>query len=68
VWNVNTLERQIRKNQILSEDVTKLRWEYWSLKSGIIYNSTEAQVSKKVVDKEIFIGDKAPKKLVRVQN
>ena len=68
VWNVNTLERQIRKNQILSDDLSKLRWEYWSLKSGIIYNSTEAQVSKKVVEKEIFIGDRAPKKLMRVQN
>ncbi|MEO6189377.1 MAG: FtsL-like putative cell division protein [Saprospiraceae bacterium] len=68
VWNVNSVEREIRKNQILSEELSKLRWEYWSLKAGIIYNSTEAQVSKKVEEKEIFIGNKAPKMLVRVEN
>ncbi len=68
VWNVNSVERQIRKNQILSEELSRLRWEYWSLKSGIIYNSTEAQISKKVEANEIFVSDKAPKKLVRIEN
>lgn len=68
VWNVNTVERAIRKNQILSEEISKLRYEYWSLKSGIMYNSTESQVSKKVIEKEIFVSDKAPKMLVRSEN
>ncbi len=68
VWNVNSVERAIRKNQILSDELSRLRWEYWTLKSGMIYNSIETEVSKKVVDKEIMIGQKAPKRLVRKEN
>ncbi|MEP7196383.1 MAG: FtsL-like putative cell division protein [Saprospiraceae bacterium] len=68
VWNVNSVEREIRKNQILSEELKKLKWDYWSLKSSIMFNSTESQISKKVEEKQIFINDKAPKMLVRIEN
>jgi hypothetical protein len=68
VWNVNSVEREIRNNQLLIEDIKKLKWDYWSLKSGIMYNSTESEISKKVEAQNILIHDKAPKKLVRVEN
>ena len=68
VWNVNSVERAIRKNQILSEELGRLRWEYWALKSGMIYSSTESEVAKKVSGKDISVGEKAPRKLVRKEN
>ncbi|MCC6814953.1 MAG: hypothetical protein IT267_00910 [Saprospiraceae bacterium] len=68
VWNVNSLERKIRQNQLLIEENKKLKWDYWSIKSKILFGSIESEISKKVIDKDILINDNVPKVLVRVEN
>lgn len=67
VANVQYAEKHLRKSQVLQEEIKELKWEYWSLKSGIMYQSMEGQLSKKVQDREIYIRDQAPRKLVKVE-
>ena len=68
IANSHSAEKNIRINQVLSEEIKELKWDYWTLKSGIMFNSTEGQISKKVSEKEIYIREQAPKKIVRVEN
>ena len=48
VANVHYAEKHLRTTQVLNEEIKELKWDYWSLKSGIMYNSTEGQILKKV--------------------
>ena len=68
VANVHYAEKHLRTTQVLNEEIKELKWDYWTLKSGIMYNSTEGQILKKVKEKEIYVPDQAPKKLIRVEN
>jgi len=65
--NVQYAEKHLQKSQILQEEIKELKWVYWSLKSGIMYQSMEGQLSKKVQDREIFIRDEAPRKIVKLE-
>jgi hypothetical protein len=66
IANVQYAEYQIRKSQVLEKEIKELKWKYWSLQSGIMYNSTEGQVSKKVSEKELIMKEEAPKKLIQL--
>lgn len=65
--NVHYAEKHLQRSQVLQEEIKELKWQYWSLKSGIMYQSMEGQLSKRVQDKEIYIREQAPKKIVRVE-
>ena len=58
----------MQKSQKLLEELRELKSEYWPLKSSILSNSTEVQISKKVSDQQLYIRTDAPKKLIRKEN
>lgn len=58
----------MKKSQVLLNELKEIKWDYWTLKSGILYNSTESQISKKVSSQDILIRKEAPLKLVQVEN
>ena len=68
IGNVQYSEYRIRKAQILEKEVTQLKWNYWTMKSGMIYNGMEEQVGKKVSEKELIIKSEAPKVLLQGKN
>lgn len=51
--------------QALEKEITQLKWRYWTLKSGMMYEGMEEQVGKKVSEKELIIKEEAPKVLVK---
>lgn len=65
IANVQYAEYQIRKSQVLEKEIKELKWKYWSMQSGIMFNSTEVQVSQKVSDQQLLIKEEAPKKLIQ---
>lgn len=68
IGNVQYSEYRIRKAQILEKEVKQLNWNYYTMKSGLIYNGMEEQVGKKVLTKELIIKEKAPKVLIQEKN
>jgi hypothetical protein len=68
IGNVQYSEYRIRKAQKLEKEVTQLKWNYWTMKSGMIYNGMEEQVGKKVSEKELIIKEEAPKVLIQGKN
>lgn len=68
IGNVQYSEYRIRKAQILEKEITQLKWNYWTMKSGMIYNGMEEQVGKKVSANELLIKEDAPKILIQVKN
>lgn len=67
IANVQYAEYQIRKSQVLEKEIKELKWKYWSMQSGIMFSTTESQVSQKVSEKELMIKEEAPKKLIQVE-
>ena len=57
-------ESNVRKIQILKKDVRKLRWEYMSLQSELMYTSTQSQIIKSMQDKGFKVDKKGPKRIV----
>ena len=68
IGNVQYSEYRIRKAQILEKEVTQLKWNYWTTKSGMIYNGMEEQVGKKVSASDLIIKEQAPKVLIQGKN
>lgn len=64
--NVQYAEKHLQKSQMIQEEIKELKWVFWSLKSGIMYQSMEGQLSKKVQDREIYIRENAPRKILKV--
>jgi hypothetical protein len=64
IGNVQYAEYRIRKTQDLEKEITQLKWNYWTMKSGMIYDGMEEEVGKKVSGKQLIIKEQAPKVLV----
>lgn len=64
IGNVQYTEYRMRKLQFLEKDITKLKWKYWTIKSDMLYEGMEEQVSKKVSEKEIIIKEQPPHILI----
>ena len=54
----------MRNIQALKEDLKVLRWEYMTIKSDLMYNSTYSQVAKTVSGMEMEFSGKLPKKIL----
>lgn len=67
IGNVQYTEHRIRRSQILEKEISQLKWRYWTMKSGMIYEGMEEQVGKKVSDKELQIKNQAPKVLIEME-
>lgn len=57
-------EYNVRKIQVLKKDVRKLRWEYMSLQSELMYTSTQSQIIKSMEAKGFRVDRKGPKRIV----
>ncbi|MBK8956262.1 MAG: hypothetical protein IPM34_12015 [Saprospiraceae bacterium] len=65
IGNVQYTEYRLRKIQILEKDITKLKWNYWTIKADMLYEGMEEQVGKKVSGKEIIIKEQPPHILIQ---
>ncbi len=65
IANVQYAEYQIRRSQVLEKEIKELKWKYWSMQSGIMFNSTETEISRRVSDQQLMIKAEAPKKLIQ---
>jgi hypothetical protein len=68
IANVQYSEYRIRRAQLLEKEVTQLKWNYWTMKSGMIFNGMEEEVGKKVSGNELLIKEEAPKVLIQGSN
>ena len=57
-------EANIRAIQTLEKDVIKLRWEYMSLQSELMYSSTQSEVIKAMKAKGFTTDKKGPNRIV----
>ena len=48
IANAHYSEKKVREIQELQGEVRELRWEYMSLKAGLMYNSMQSEVTKSV--------------------
>jgi hypothetical protein len=64
IGHVQYSESRIRRAQILEKEITQLKWNYWTMKSGMLYNGMEEQVVKKVSSQELLIKKDVPKILL----
>lgn len=63
ISNAHSVEKKLRKIEVLKKEVKEEKWKYMEVKTDIIHESTESQLAKKLNDKEIKINDEAPVKL-----
>ncbi|HHB78057.1 MAG TPA: hypothetical protein ENK85_02340 [Saprospiraceae bacterium] len=57
-------EYNVRKIQVLKKDVRKLRWEYMSLQSELMYTSTQSQIIKTMEAKGYTVDKKGPQRII----
>jgi len=65
IANVQYTEIRMRRAQELQREITQLKWRYWTIKSGMMYEGMEEQVGKKVSDREMVIKEQPPQILLR---
>ncbi len=63
ISNAHSVEKKLRKIELLKKEVKEEKWKYMEVQTKIIHESTESQLAKKLNDKEIKINDEAPVKL-----
>lgn len=57
-------EKRVRNIEFLKKDLKELRWEYMTLKSELMYNSTYSQVATKAFGEETGKLDAMPKRIL----
>ncbi|MCB9318486.1 MAG: hypothetical protein H6570_04330 [Lewinellaceae bacterium] len=67
IANAHYAEKKMRKIQRLTKEVEELRWQYNSLKSDYLYQSTESQIQQKVTSLELSDRNNAPKAIEKKQ-
>ena len=61
---VRQAEANVRAIHTLKEDVRKLRWEYMSLQSELMYSSTQSEVIRNMKAKGFSVDKKGPNRIV----
>ncbi len=61
-------ESNIRNIHLLTKEVRKLRWEYMSLQSELMYSSTQSEVIQTMKSKGFVVDKKGPKRIVVKKN
>ncbi len=64
IANVHYAERNVREIERLQNQIKELRWEYMSIKSELMFNTKQTEVSKKVRDLDISRLNNKPKKII----
>lgn len=60
IFNVHLAERKMRKIQEIEQEVTQVRWEYISLHSDLINNTTPSRTAERVDDLGLKWGEGRP--------
>lgn len=63
IFNTHYAENHLRTNKKLERKITEKKWEYMSLKSEIMKESTRSEISKKIDGCEDLDNQKMPKKI-----
>lgn len=64
IANAHYSEKKIRAIQDLQREVKELRWEYMSIKSGLMYNTKQSEVVKAVAPLGLKPMKGKPKKII----
>ncbi len=65
IFNINGVEKKLRKIEVLRSEVKDANWRYMDIKQGVMYGSTQSQIEKKVADLNLKPIRKAPFKITR---
>ncbi len=60
IFNVHLAERKIRQIHDMKQDVKELRWEYVSLHSELMHNTTQSQIAQRVAESGLKWGASRP--------
>lgn len=63
IANSHVAEKKVRKIESLKKQAQTLKWEYWSLKSQIMYGSTQSALTKKVTPFGLLEPIDSPKRI-----
>ncbi|MBK8700644.1 MAG: hypothetical protein IPN29_14375 [Saprospiraceae bacterium] len=63
IFNAHASERSLRRIDKLKKEVMDDKWQYMNLKQELMYGSTQSQLAKNLVEKEIKPLGKLPHKL-----
>lgn len=48
IANAHLAERNVRRIQVLKRDIQELRWQFYSIKADIMYNSKHSEIEDQV--------------------
>ncbi|MEE9437547.1 MAG: FtsL-like putative cell division protein [Saprospiraceae bacterium] len=60
IFNINGVEKKLRKIEVLRSEVKDANWRYMDIKQGVMYGSTQSQIEKKVAGLNLKPIRKAP--------
>ena len=63
IANGHYAEKNVRKVQKLKNEIREQRWEYVSMKSNLMYSSTQTQIARKVARKGLGLDETIPVRL-----
>ena len=64
IANGHYAEKNVREVQKLKSEIREYRWEYVSLKSNLMYNSTQTQIARKVKSINLGLDDEIPQRII----
>ncbi|MEO7174536.1 MAG: FtsL-like putative cell division protein [Saprospiraceae bacterium] len=67
IANAHVAESKVRSIYKLKSELKELRWQYMTLQSDVMYNSTYSQISKKVLPLELEMAIKVPRKIMMTE-
>lgn len=60
IANVHYAERNVRKVQSLQHELREQRWQYMTIKSDLMYQSTPTMIEKSVADQDLHFLTRNP--------
>jgi len=63
IANAHTVEKKMRKIELLKKEVKEEKWKFMQVKTEIIHESTESQLARKLSVKDLKKNNDVPVKL-----
>ena len=60
IFNAHKAEKKLREIQVLKQEVSDSKNHYNKIKSEIMYESTESQLAKELIEKDLKSNDDVP--------
>ncbi len=64
IANTHYSEKKIKQIQTLEAELKQYRWQYMALKSEVMYNTKQSEISKSVKDQGLKQNQRKPKKVI----